>query len=313
MRSTRLASLVALLLGALWIAPNAAPQPARRVAILYSANVDVYKQAVRGFKESVEYEVVGEYDMRGDFDRGRRLLAEIRQEKSPDLLLAVGVWALDVAVEASLDIPVVYTMVLNPPAVVGDRTRNVTGASMNVPVQKALRVLHELGPEIRRVGVLFDPVHTGYLVERARSLAPDEDLELVARPVRSSGEAVAALDALQQEGIDALWIVPDKTILAPAVVEHMLLFSYRNGVPLLGLSRRQADMGALLTLSFASSEDIGRQAGELANRALSGSSPGSIPFTMARQVDLTVNLKTAKRIGIRIPERVLADAKDVIR
>ena len=89
--------------------------------------MDVYREAVRGFKQSLEHEVVAEYDMRGDFDRGRRLLGEIDAKLKPDLLLAVGVWALEVAVQESLDIPVVYTMVLNPPTVVGEEPRNITG------------------------------------------------------------------------------------------------------------------------------------------------------------------------------------------
>jgi putative ABC transport system substrate-binding protein len=72
-------------------------------------------------------------------------------------------------------------------------------------------------------------------------------------------------------------------------------------------------MGALLSLSFASSEDIGRQAGELANQILSGSTPSELPYTLARQVSLTVNLKAAKKLGMSIPDALLADANEVIR
>jgi ABC-type uncharacterized transport system substrate-binding protein len=82
---------------------------------------------------------------------------------------------------------------------------------------------------------------------------------------------------------------------------------------LLGLSRRHAEIGALLSLSFASSEDIGRQAGELANRTLAAKSLSAIPFTMARMLDLTVNLKTARKLGIEVPQSVVDAAHEVIR
>jgi putative ABC transport system substrate-binding protein len=312
-RRSWLPALFLLVSSLLWTGSEATPEPGQRVAILLSAKVDVYGEAVRGFKQSLEHDIVAEYDMRGDFDRGRRILGEIETKVKPDLLLAVGVWALEVAVQESLDIPVVYTMVLNPPTVVGEQPRNITGASMNVPVERAFQVFRQLGPEIQRIGTVFNPVNTGYLLANAIRTARAQGLDLVAREARSAGEAVSALDSLLEEGIDALWILPDKTVLAPAVVKRMLLLSYRKGLPLLGLSRRQAEMGALLTLSFGSSEDIGRQAGELANRALAGRPPSSIPFTTARKVDLTVNLKTARKLGIELPQSVLAGAEDVIR
>ena len=302
-----------LLLSFSLIPSGAGSDPIGGIVILLSAEVDVYRKAVRGIKQTLQHEIVAKYDMRGDFDRGRRLLAQIQKKEKPDLLIAVGVWALELVAQESPDIPVVYTMVINPRTVVGETPRNITGASMNVPVESAIRAFRRLGPEIHRVGTIFNPANTGYLIADASRTALTEGLELVAREVGSAGEAVSALDSLHRDGIDALWIVPDKTILAPAVVEHMLLFSYRNGIPLLGLSSRHAEMGALLSLTFASAEDIGRQAGELANRAVAGGSASAIPFTMARMVDLTVNLKTAGKLGIEIPQSMVDDAHEVIR
>ena len=109
-------------------------------------------------------------------------------------------------------------------------------------------------------------------------MARDEGLQLVAREVARPRRSLPALESLQ-DGIDALWIVPDETILAQAVVQQMLLFSYRRKIPVLGLSDRHAQMGALLSLSFASGEDIGRQAGESAKAVLGGKAAGQIPYT----------------------------------
>jgi putative ABC transport system substrate-binding protein len=295
------------------VAGTVGPASAGDVAVITSARVDAYDEALRGFKRSLRHRIVVEYDMAGDFGRGREILSEIKSKIKPDLILAVGIWALQVVVGETTNIPVVYAMVLNPPSIIGAGSKNVTGASMNVPVDQIIHLFKQLGPQIRRLGVVFDPAKTGYLLSAAGAIAREQGLQLITREIRSPREAIPALDSLQGEGIDALWILPDDTILAPEVVQYMLLFSYRNKVPLLGLSERHAQMGALFSLSFASSEDIGRQAGELANSILEGKTAAEIPFTTARQLKLIVNLKAAQKLGIEIPKSIIAMADNLIQ
>jgi putative ABC transport system substrate-binding protein len=294
------------------VAGAARPVVAADVAVIVSAPVDAYQEALRGFKKSLRHRIAAEYNMEGNLDRGREILSEIQFKVKPDLIFAVGIWALQVVINQTTNLPVVYAMVLNPPSIIGDGARNVTGASMNVPVEQTIRLFKQLGPQIRRVGVVFNRAKTGYLVRLADAVAQEEGLQLIANEIRSPREAIPALDSLQGR-IDALWILPDETILAQEVVQYMLLFSYRDKVPLLGLSERQAEMGALLSLSFGSSEDIGRQAGELANSILGGKAAAEIPYTTARQVKLTVNLKAAQKLGMEIPKSILAMADTLIK
>jgi putative ABC transport system substrate-binding protein len=295
------------------VAVTVSPVAAGDVAVIMSARVDAYEEALQGFKRSLRHRIVAEYDMEGNFDRGREILSQIRSKVKPDLIFAVGIWALQVVMGESSNIPVVYAMILNPPSTIGAGAKNVTGASMNVSVEETIHLFKQLGPQIRRVGVVFNRAKTGYLVSLADTVAQQQGLQLIAKEIRSSKEAIPALDALQGEGIDALWILPDETILAPEVLQYMLLFSYRNKVPLLGLSERQAQMGALLALSFASSEDIGKQAAELANGILGGKTAADIPYTTARQVKITVNLKAAQKLGIEVPKSIIAMADNVIQ
>jgi len=110
-----------------------------------------------------------------------------------------------------------------------------------------------------------------------------------------------------------VWILPDATVLAPEVVQYMLLFSYRKKIPLLGISERQAQKGAVLSLSFGSSNDIGKQAGELSNSILGGKTPAEIPYTTARLVKLTVNLKAARKLEMEIPKSILKIADSIIK
>jgi len=285
----------------------------KNVAVIMSADVDPYREALRGFKGKLEFTaIIAEYNMEGFFERGQKILTEIQTKVKPDLIFAIGTLALQVVAGQVTDVPVVYAMVLNPPNIVGAGAKNITGASINMPVKQPIRLFKQLGPQIRRVGVIFNRANTGYLVRQADAVARAQGLQLIAKEIRSPREAIQALDSLQEEGIDVLWILPDQTVLAPEVVQRLLLFSYRRKVPLLGLSKRQAEMGALFSLSFASSEDIGRQAGELANRIVGGKTVAEIPYTTARRVHLTANLKAAQKLGIEIPKSILARADTII-
>lgn len=286
---------------------------AKTVAILLSAEVPEYMSAVEGFKETIGHSIVAVYNMEGDLSSGRRFLSELENDLKPDLLLVVGVWALRLAIREELSTRIVFAMVVNPQHVIGDPGARITGASMDVPARWVVRLFQQLSPDIRRVGVLFDPENTASLLEQARSALRGGNLQLVSRAIRSAGEAVAAMDTLAKMGIDAVWLLPDETVLTPVVLEHMLLFSLRRQIPLIGLAPRHSEMGALASASFASSEDIGRQAGELANRALAGEAIAQIPYTTARRVRLTLNLKTAGKLGMKIPEGVIEMADGVIQ
>ncbi len=290
----------------------ASPVDAANVAVIMGANVYAYKEALRGFKETLSHRIVAEYDMEGDFDRGQKIMSEIQAKIKPDLIFAVGIWALQVAAGRTTSLPVVYAMVLNPPSVAGAGAKNITGASMNVPVELTMQLFKQLGPKFRRVGIIFNAAKTGYLVSQAESVAREKGLQLIVKQIRSPKEAFQALGFLQGK-IDALWILPDETILAREVVQYMMLFSFRKKVPLLGLSERQARMGAVISVSFGSSNDIGRQAGELAVKILGGKMPARIPYTRARRVKVTVNLKAAQKLGMEIPRSILEKADQIIQ
>jgi putative ABC transport system substrate-binding protein len=305
---------VALLGLLLVLSGSAGPARAGDVAVLMGAEVGAYDEALEGFEKALNpaHRIVAEFNMNGDFDRGAEFLRKVEAEKKPDLIFAVGVWALQTVVKNPTRLPVVYAMVLNPPSVLGMSLPNVTGASMNVPAKETLGRLKQLGPKIRRVGLVFSQPNTGYLVTEATAAARDEGIELVSKQVSQPGDVVPALEALHREGIDAFWILPDETVLVPAVTQHVFLYAYRNKIPVIGLSERQAEMGAVLALSVANNQEIGSQAAELATAILEGGSPSRLPYTRVRDVHLTVNLKVARKIGVAVPDSLRTSADTVI-
>jgi len=282
------------------------------VAVIKSSGADAYEESLEGFRQTIRHRIVAEYDMRGEFERGRKALAKLQSTVNPNLIFTMGPQALQVAAGKTNSLPVVYAMVFNPSSIIGAERKNITGVSMNVSVKKIVEIFLELSPNIRRVGVVFNPAKTGYLVLQAALAARKQGIQLITREIRSTRTAIQAVRSLQDK-IDALWVLPDETILADEVFQYMLLFSYQNKIPVLGLSERHTQMGALLSLSYGSSKDMGRQAGEIANRIFRGSQPESIPYTTPRQVKLTANLKAARKLKIEVPDSLLERADNAVK
>jgi len=304
---------VLLLLLTLSFVPGlAGPVYGGEVAVIKSSGADIYKESLEGFRQTIRHRVVAEYDMRGDLERGREALAKLRSTVNPNLLFTVGTPALQVAGGKETSLPVVYSMVFNPNSIIGNEVKNITGVSMNVSVEKTLPLFKELSPKIRRVGVVFNQAVSGYLLVQAVPVAQKHGIQLITREIRSTRKVIQALNSLRGK-IDALWIVPDETILADEVLQYMLLFSYENRVPVVGLSERQTDMGALLSLSYKSSKDMGRQAGEIANRILRGRKPQRIPYATPRQVKLSVNLRVARKLKVEVPNSLLAKVDNAVK
>lgn len=288
------------------LVPNAAG--AAEVAILKTADLAAYNHAVASFKAVMPSATTFvEYDMKGDPARGQNLAQKIRTSDA-SLLLAVGVKAAQVARSEIIDIPVIFCMVLDP----GKhdlKAPNMTGIRLEVPVERQFNAMRSVLPSLKRIGVLYDPEKTGHLVDEARLLAKSLGLELVAKQVNTEKEVPPALRALLSQ-VEALWLVPDSTVLTEDSLKFVLDTALDFNVPVIGFSSELVRSGALIGLSV-NYEDVGRQAGLLAKKILSDQSrPFSTTFPPER-VRLSLNLKTAKFLGITISPDVVNAADEL--
>lgn len=289
-----------------FVAP--APAGAAEVAILKSADLAAYNQAVAGFKAAMPASITfTEYDMKGDIARGQNQARKIR-DSDATLLLAVGAKAALVAKLEIMDIPVIFCMVLDP-AKHDLKAPNMTGIRLEVPVERQLRTMRSVLPPVRKIGVLYDPEKTGNLVEEARSLVKAMGFELVAREVHTEKDVPAVLRALITQ-IEALWLVPDSTVLTEDSLKYVMGASLDSNVPVIGFSSELVRSGALIGLSV-NYEDVGRQAGLLAKKIVSDQAR---PFTTTfppERLRLALNLKTAKFLGITVPPDVVNSADEL--
>ncbi len=292
----------------LWAFSLTTPALATDIIILKSSDIAAYNQAINGFKATISPGInLSEYDLQGDLEKGRKLARKIRAS-DPALVFAVGLKAAKAAQLEIVDIPVVYSMVLDPTKY-GLNAPNMTGVLLEVPVERQLVMIRNLLPQLKHIGTLYDPAKTSTLIDEARRLLKVSGTELVPMQITSERDVPGSLRTLLPS-VDALWLVPDSTVLTDESLRFILNTALEGRVPVIGFSREFARSGALLCLSV-NYADIGRQAGQLTRKLLDGQLSLPVKPWHPDRIETSLNLKTAKFLGIDIPRELEQKADEL--
>jgi putative tryptophan/tyrosine transport system substrate-binding protein len=230
------------------------------------------------------------------------------KKADPAVILAVGQKALQVARAAAPATPTVFCMVLG-----GTGSRQVTGVKLEVAPAAQLQLIKQVDPQAKRIGVIYEPKASGAYLEDALKAAGNLGLTLVARPVTDAREVRSALGEIA-EGIDALWLMPDPRLISAEMFNFLLVFTLEHKIALFGFLDSFTQAGALASIAPDYAE-IGRKAAHIA-ADLAQKSPEArlpVPPPVGASGVLSVNAKTAKRLGLDIPPSALGKAKQVYR
>ena len=250
----------------------------------------------------------------GNFERVPGLAAELLA-RNPDVLIGVGPVA-KYAAAATKKVPVVALLV-NDPVVMGLAQTmarpggNVTGvSSWGIELlAKRLQLLKELLPAVRRFSVLlnshagvFDPADVAHF-ER------DLGVAIVVVYAGSPAEFDAAFATLARERVGGLVVAADpifflgRVRLGELCTQHKLasVWGHRSYLDVGGLASYQSDFGAAL-----------RSGADQIDKILKGGKPGEIPFEQSTKLELVINLKAARALGITVPQSMLSAADEVI-
>jgi len=224
-------------------------------------------------------------------------------EAGPDLVLAIGWEAAKATNEAGVKCPVVVALVPDAQrAALGSR---VVVVPMFPPASRQLEAVKALLPTARRFGVLFDPKQSQRVVAEHRTAMEAADLTLVAAEV-SSRQQVAAAGRDLLEKVDALWLVPDTTVVAPDTFKYLIQNAVAAKVPVVGFSEGMAKAGALVAIE-AEYAEMGRNAAAAARRLAAGeAATGEAP-----RGKVYLNGRMAELLGLSIPVSVRASAAKV--
>ncbi len=289
------------------------------IAVIKSQDIEPYNTALEGFNKALQKEGIKaqlfNYNMKGSEEGGHKISKKVISKK-PDLVLTLGTKATQIAVQDIKDIPVVFSMVLDPVASgfvksMKSSGNNLTGASMNIPIKVQFETLKAVVPKLKRIGVLYNVEENRVIIDRALTVAKGMGLELIAIAASSEKNVPRAMSNFGK-GIDALWMVADKIVYSPPSRQFILLHTLKNKIPFMAISPQFVKSGALLALS-CDNASIGRQSGELAVKILNGAQPTDLPITVPKKIRLAINLKTAERIGLKIPSQLVDKANEVFK
>jgi len=297
----------------------AAPSAAgARIVVVKSRALAAYDAAEQGFMSVVGSQAEGRtasYTLSGDAAAAGRLVSQIRSSP-PDVVLALGTEAARQVGGALGSIPVVFAMVVDPVqsgvvSNLGHPGGNMTGVMLAVPPSESLQALKRAVPQARRVGVIYDPAQSQRAVREMTDAARGLGLQVASRAVRSAAEVPRAAEELRGN-IDALYAPVDGTVYSSQSAKFILLFALRSGIPVMGFSANLVEAGALLAL-YPDYVDVGRQAGHMALRILSGEAAGNIAVASPRKLLLAINLSVERTLGVTIPQSLRKTADKVFK
>jgi putative ABC transport system substrate-binding protein len=266
------------------------------IAILQSSDIAAYREAIAGLKATGPIGAIyTEYDAQGDLELGKKLARKLRASNAS---LVVAALAAKVVIE---DVPVVYMMVLDP-LKHQLTSANMTGTLLEIPVDRQLKIMRMFLPNLHRIGTLYDPAKTSSRVNDAVQQATISNFQLNGFPVESDKEVPQQLRTLLLE-VEALWLIPDSTVLTNESVQFILESALARQIPVIGFSPELTRMGALLSLSVNYGE-VGRETGLLAKRILNGENLLPLNPKPIERLKITVNLKTAKFLNITFPKEL---------
>jgi len=265
------------------------------IAILQSSDIVAYRDAIAGFKATGPIGAIyAEYDAQGDLELGKKLARKLRASNA-SLVVAVGLKAALAAKAEIVDIPIVYMMILDP--LKHQLTAaNMAGTLLEVPVDRQLKIMRAFLPSLRQLGTLYDPTKTSSRVKNAVEQAASFNFQLKGLPVESDKDVPQQLRTLLS-GVEALWLIPDSKVLTNESIGFILESALAHQIPVIGFSPEFTRLGALLSMSV-NYGDVGRETGSLAKRILDGERPSPLNPVPNDRLKITVNLKTAKFLGI---------------
>lgn len=278
--------------------------------------------ATKGFKQAfidagyVEGETV-EFDVKNANAEvaTSTTIAQTFATQGVDLVLGVATPMAQAAMQNITDVPVLFTAVTDP--VAADLVEsneapgsNVTGTSDLTPVADQIDLITEIRPETKKIGIVYSSgeVNSQVLVELAREAAKTHGIEIVEATVTNAGELKQATESLGD--VDAIYTPSDNLVISG--IGAIVGVAEERGILVVGADAAHVEGGAVATIGI-DYEKLGKQTGEMAVRILKdGEDPATMAVETSNELQLVLNLESAKRIGVELPTELVDRADSTI-
>jgi putative tryptophan/tyrosine transport system substrate-binding protein len=214
-------------------------------------------------------------------------------------------------------IPIVFAVATDPVGggLVASLARpgsNVTGLSIQATdlAGKRVELLREVDPKLRRLATMGNVGNPQIVLEMSNveGAARTLDIEVLPHEIRQAGDIAPVFEALKSQA-EALYVVEDPLVVANA--KQIIALALGARLPTMFGSREHAQAGGLMSYG-PSFPDLFRRTADLVDKILHGAKPDDLPVEQPTKFELVVNLKTAKALGLAVPESFLSFADEVI-
>ena len=313
-----LATLVTSLALALGLASPAAFAQQKRVAVTMIVEVPQLLDVKRGFIEEMgrlgyregQNLIIDYSHAAGSFPTQQLIAKKIIGDK-PDLIVPITTPSAIVMAQAAKDtsIPIVFSTVTDPlrAKVVTSLTKPgglITGVSDLAPIDLHIKLMKEMVPGAKRLGVLMNPSlpNTQTYLETLKQLAPAAGLTILESPAPQTTNVQAATLNLVGK-VDMIYIPNDTTVYA--ALEAAIKVASENKLPLFCGETRSVERGCAASISF-DYYDVGVATAQMAKKVLDGAKPGDLDVNVLKDTyksfQLWINAKTAASMGLTVSE-----------
>lgn len=305
----------------------AQPAGAQKVYRIGSLNTaEQFVNAFEGFKSrmaelgyveglNVRYDF---YNAKGSVEALNGFAKKIVQDRV-DLIVTSATTSTVAAAKATegTNIPVVFLSAGNPQRLIksfassGSNLAGISSATLEI-TGKRLELLRELYPGVKRIALLDNPAGVNFQASLGELRAAAKKLEFTVWEieVRSGDEIQRALAAITAKTADAIFTPPESLITQH--IEMIASHAIKEKLPLMTSLLANVKKGCLATYA-ADYFGLGRQGAALADKIFKGRRPSDLPIELPSKLNLVINLKTAKAIGLKVPREILLRADEVIQ
>jgi putative ABC transport system substrate-binding protein len=282
------------------------------------ARVEAFRQGLREARLRIGDDVVLDVVWyRGDFQVARNEVPALL-DRGAEMLVVNGTPGMDAVRASAATVPVIFVVVSNPVGAgyVPNLSRpggNVTGFSTFEPqiAGKWLQLLRQLVPDMKNVAMLLDPRFEGFnsLWKAVEDIAPGHGIVPHAAHASSFDQISAALVAIA--GKEKAGLIVSPSPINTVNRKKVIAMANEARLPAIYPFRFYVRDGALIAYGFNAADQFKRAAGYVA-RLLRGEKAGDLPVQSPRLFELGINLKTARQIGLSVPEALLLAADEIV-
>jgi len=271
------------------------------VVVIKSDSILPFEEILKGFGTGIKQRNVSADFVTLDVDRDRQRLNDLAAGIRPNLILCLGLKALEQASRIR-GIPKIFSLITYENIQPWSTRDDISGVSLDLAPAVQFRIIRQAFPGGRRVGVLYDPDRNQKTVEEAKKGAAAAGFALQTLPVGAIREIPFAFEKLEKN-VDLLWTLYDQTVYNPEATRYILMQSLQKKIPVIGFSPHFAKAGALLAL-YGDYQDMGQQA---ALQALAVLNREETINRLARPgtVRITINEKVARFMGVTFPAQFI--------